>query len=63
MTSNRSRPDADHPEKSPQNTSAPSSNLEDLGSRAADLSADLYADLEREQRKQRFDRAVARSHR
>ena len=63
MTANRTSPPADRSEKASPDGSATSTSLEDLGSRAADLSADLYASLEREQRKERFDRVVTRSNR
>lgn len=36
---------------------------DDAGSRAADLSADRYADLENERRSSRFDRAITQARR
>jgi hypothetical protein len=60
MAANDARSAADQPEETTPLTTTVSTNLDDLGTRAADLSADRYADLEREQRKERFDRAIAR---
>jgi hypothetical protein len=60
MTASETRPAADPQDENAHPTSTVSTNLDDLGSRAADLSADLYADLEHEQRKERFDRARER---
>ena len=60
MTVSDTRSAPDQPEEMTPLTTAASTNLDDLGTRAADLSADLYADLERERRKECFDRAVAR---
>ena len=63
MTANETRSAADQNDEIALPTSTTgSTKLDDLGSRAADLSADLYADLEHEQRRERFDRAKTREH-
>jgi hypothetical protein len=56
MTQSESHAVKDQPEHLP--TQAPHTTLEDLGSRAADRSADLYAELEHERRDSRYTRAL-----
>jgi hypothetical protein len=43
------------------NPASPATDSDDAGRRAADLSADRYAELEHEHRSSRFDRAVTRA--